>query len=219
MAARQELTDAEVRWAEALRTGQSVEAIRAGFGAIVPPETPSRALEARILATAERILSEDGSRSRPFPRRRARFAGLSAFGKALRPPALAFGALMAVAGFFLADLLDLNAGVDRKYGYGTATHISSASELYGRASREITELLARGDLEGARRVIVGVRPKLDDGLLQARLTLRLVEVELEAERYSKARLILAEDDLARRVLELEARLDALGEAPLPQPER
>lgn len=221
MADRQELIDAEVRLAEALRAGEPLEVIRAGIRAALPPESPSRALEARVLASANQIFSE-APRRRPLAWLWESFECRGALGVALRPPAIAFGAIMAVAGFFVAELVDSSAGAARHYGYGVPIPVSNASELYRGASGEVTELLARGDLEAARRVIVGVRPKLDDGLLQARLTLRLVEVELAAERYAKARLILEEDDLARRVLELEARLDALSKAspePEPQPER
>ena len=75
---------------------------------------------------------------------------------------------------------------------------------YEQIAEDVARFLDKGDFQQARDRILVARPRLNDGWLQARLTLLLVTTELEAGDVERAKMILEEDELAAEVMRLQA---------------
>lgn len=168
--------------------------------AALPPEPPlDPALEERIVRAGVDAVSGSESTASAAPW----FAGLRAALAGLwRPAPLALAAATFVLGLSVSGPRE--ASSPRSHAYGGERTDTEPHRPDEQLLGEVDELVDAHAYERARAFIVQSRPRVQDGLVAWKLTLRLAEIELALGRVDSARQMMDED---ARVLEIR-RVDA-----------
>jgi len=200
------LSDEEARLARALATEASDDEVARAFADASPelPE-PSPDLEKRVMAGGRRWLDE---RDRA-PSKRANGTGKLRWSRLkdlLRPAPVGLAAAAMGIGLVIGASLPSEPATT-SYGYGGSTApkdegATSFEDLLERVER----LTQDGRLSDARDLIVQARPKMQDGLHVARLTLRLAALELKLGEVERAQRILDEEEIVLEIRRLEEAL-------------